>query len=59
MMDRTQMMTQSSWLGVKGQKFAGTMDDHHADFIAVVNQLTQIAETGKHNMQTLANADSQ
>ncbi|MDV3124023.1 hypothetical protein M1247_03790 [Mycobacterium sp. 21AC1] len=58
-LDRTQTMTASSWLGGKAQKFAGLMTQHHDDFTAVINQLTQVAETGKSNMRTLANNDSE
>jgi uncharacterized protein YukE len=59
MIERSQIMTQSSWLGDRGQKFAQTMDDHHQDFVSIVNQLTQVAETGKQNIHTFTNADSQ
>ncbi|MGV9801802.1 WXG100 family type VII secretion target [Mycobacterium sp. NPDC003449] len=57
-LERAETMTASSWLGGKAQKFAGMMTQHHDDFTAVITQLTQVAETGKSNMRTLANMDS-
>ena len=59
MLDRAQTMTASSWLGGKAQRFASTMQQHHDDFTTVINNLTQVAETGKSNMRTFANIDAE
>ncbi|OBG99294.1 WXG100 family type VII secretion target [Mycobacterium sp. E3247] len=58
-LDRTQTMTASSWLGHKAQSFGNTMQNHHEDFTAVINALNQVAETGKTNMRTFANLDAE
>lgn len=58
-LERTQSMTASSWLGGRAQRFGNTMTQHHEDFTAVINALSQVAETGKTNMRTFASADSQ
>lgn len=58
-LDRTQTMTASSWLGGKATKFGGTIQQHHDDLTAVITSLTQVAETGKSNMRTFANVDAE
>jgi uncharacterized protein YukE len=58
-LDRTQTMTASSWLGGKAQHFSTVMTQHHDDFTAIINSLTQVAETGKANMRTFANMDAE
>ncbi|HEY9305968.1 MAG TPA: WXG100 family type VII secretion target [Mycobacterium sp.] len=59
MQDITQQMTSSSWLGNQASVFAQKMAQYDDDFNAIVNRLTQVADTGKSNMTALANLDSE
>jgi hypothetical protein len=57
-LDSTETMTASSWQGGKAQTFRGIMSQHHEDFNYVINQLTQVAEKGKSDIQTLVTHDT-
>jgi hypothetical protein len=57
-LDSTETMTASSWQGGKAQTFRGIMSQHHEDFNYVINQLTQVAEKGKSDIQTLVSHDT-
>ena len=57
-LDSTETMTGSSWQGGKAQTFRGIMTQHHEDFNYVINQLTQVAEKGKSDIQTLVSHDT-
>lgn len=57
--DNTQQMTSSSWLGNQAQVFGHKMVQITDEMGAVVNRLTQVAETGKQNMTALVNLDSE
>lgn len=59
MQDVTTQMTSSSWLGNQSSLFAQKMQQYDDDFKAIVNRLTQVAETGKSNMTALVNQDSE
>lgn len=59
MQDRTAEMTTSSWQGDQAQRFAQRMQAHNDDFTAVINRLTQVAETGKNNMTALVNLEAE
>ena len=51
-------MTGSSWQGGRAVTFRGIMSQHHDDFNYVINQLTQVAEKGKSDIQTLVSHDT-
>ncbi|OMC08442.1 hypothetical protein [Mycobacterium sp. SP-6446] len=51
-------MTSSSWQGNQARTFATKMQGYNDDFNAIINQLSNVAETGKSNMMTLVNHDS-
>jgi hypothetical protein len=55
----TQQMTSRSWLGNQAALFAQKMQQYDDDFSNIVRRLTQVAETGKHNMMALVNMESQ
>jgi uncharacterized protein YukE len=59
MQQRTAEMTASSWQGQQAQRFAQRMQQHNDDFTTVINRLTQVAETGKQNMTSLVNLESE
>jgi hypothetical protein len=59
MQDRTIEMTSSSWQGQQATLFAQRMRQHTDDFAAVINRLTQVAETGKNNMLAMVNQDAE
>jgi hypothetical protein len=48
----------SSWQGGRAVTFRGIMAQHHDDFNYVINQLTQVAEKGKSDIQTLVSHDT-
>jgi uncharacterized protein YukE len=58
MQDITVQMTSSSWLGNQSTKFGQKMQQYDDDFNGIINRLTQVAETGKHNMTTFINQES-
>lgn len=57
-LDSTETMTSSTWTGGRATAFRGRMAQHHDDFTNVINQLTQIAEKGKNDIQTLVSQDT-
>lgn len=57
-LDTSETMTGSSWQGGRAVAFRGRMTQHHDDFTYVINQLTQIAEKGKSDIQTLVSQDT-
>lgn len=57
-LDSTETMTGSSWQGGRAMTFRGIMAQHHDDFNYVINQLTQVAEKGKSDIQTLVSHDT-
>ena len=57
-LDSTETMTASSWQGGRAQTFRGIISQHHEDFNYVINQLTQVAEKGKSDIQTLVTHDT-
>jgi uncharacterized protein YukE len=57
--DHTQQMTATSWQGNQSQLFGQKMQQTTDDMTAIVNRLQQVADTGKHNMNALANLDSE
>ncbi|MCP9271547.1 WXG100 family type VII secretion target [Mycolicibacterium arenosum] len=59
MQDRTLEMTSSSWQGDQATRFAQRMQAHNEDFTAIINRLTQVAETGKSNMTSLVNLEAE
>ncbi len=59
MQDHSQQMTTTSWQGNQAQQFGIRMQQFTDDMNAVVNRLQQVAETGKSNMQAMANLDSE
>ena len=59
MQEITVQMTSSSWRGNQASKFANKMQQYDEDFNAIINQLSNVAETGKSNMMTLINRDSE
>lgn len=59
MQDITVQMTSSSWRGNQASMFANKMQQYDEDFNAIINQLSNVAETGKSNMMTLINRDSE
>jgi hypothetical protein len=59
MQDITLQMTSSSWLGNQATLFGQKMQQYDDDFTAIINRLTQVAETGKHNMMALVNLESE
>jgi len=58
-LDTTQTMTAGSWLGGRAAMFNKIMAQHHEDFNNVINRLTQVAEKGKSDIQTLVAHDTQ
>ena len=58
-LDTTQTMTSSSWLGGRAGNFNNVMTQRHDDFKIVIDNLTQVAEKGKSDMRTIVSADSQ
>jgi hypothetical protein len=59
MQDITTQMTSSSWLGNQATLFGQKMQQYDDDFTAIINRLTQVAETGKRNMMALVNLESE
>jgi hypothetical protein len=59
MQDITLQMTSSSWLGNQANMFAMKMQQYDDEFIAIINRLTHVAETGKQNMMALVNLESE
>jgi uncharacterized protein YukE len=59
MQDRTVEMTSSSWQGQQAIVFGQKMGQYNDDFTAIINRLTQVAETGKSNIITMVNIESQ
>ena len=57
-LDSTETMTGSSWQGGRAVTFRGIMSQHHEDFNYVITQLTQVAEKGKSDIQTLVSHDT-
>jgi uncharacterized protein YukE len=57
-LDSSDTMTGSSWQGGRAMGFRGKMSQHHEDFTYVINQLTQIADKGKSDIQTLLSQDT-
>jgi uncharacterized protein YukE len=57
-LDSTETMTSGSWQGGRAATFRGIMSQHHEDFNYVINQLTQVAEKGKSDIQTLVSHDT-
>jgi uncharacterized protein YukE len=57
-LDSSETMTGSSWQGGRAMGFRGKMSQHHEDFTYVINQLTQIADKGKSDIQTLLSQDT-
>jgi hypothetical protein len=57
-LDSSETMTSSTWTGGRAMAFRGRMAQHHEDFTYVINQLTQIAEKGKSDIQTLVSQDT-
>lgn len=57
-LDSTETMTGSSWQGGRAQTFRGIMTQHHDDFNYVINQMQQVAEKGKTDIQTLVTHDT-
>jgi uncharacterized protein YukE len=55
----TTEMTSSSWQGNQASVFAQKMLQYNDDFTAIINRLTQVAETGKSNMMALVNLDAE
>lgn len=59
MQDITVQMTSSSWLGNQATKFGQKMQQYDEDFNTIINRLTHVAETGKNNMMTFINQESE
>jgi uncharacterized protein YukE len=57
-LDTTESMTASSWLGGRAQTFRGIMAQHHEDFNTVINNLQQVADKGKNDIRTLVSHDT-
>lgn len=57
-LDTTETMTSSSWLGGRATTFRAIMTQHNDDFVTVINQLTQVAEKGKTDIRALVTHDS-
>lgn len=57
-LDTTQTMTASSWLGGKAHTFNGIMSQHHDDFNTIITALTQVAEKGKSDIRTIVTHDT-
>jgi hypothetical protein len=57
-LDNTQTMTASSWLGGRAATFNAIMTQHRDDFEAVINRLQQVAEKGKSDIQTITAHDA-
>ncbi|HJT93058.1 MAG TPA: hypothetical protein VJ777_14170 [Mycobacterium sp.] len=57
-LDTTQTMTASSWLGGKAHTFNGIMSQHNDDFNTVITALTQVAEKGKSDIRTIVTHDT-
>jgi uncharacterized protein YukE len=57
-LDSSDTMTGSSWQGGRAMGFRGKMSQHHEDLTFVINQLTQIADKGKSDIQTLLSQDT-
>ena len=57
-LDTTQTMTAGSWQGGRAHTFNAIMTQHHEDFNAVINALSQVAEKGKTDIRTLVSHDS-
>ena len=57
-LDSSETMTSSSWTGARALAFRGRMTQHHDDFTYVINQLTQVAEKGKSDIQTIVSQDN-
>jgi hypothetical protein len=57
-LESTEAMTASSWLGGKAQMFRGIMTQHHEDFNTAINALQQVAEKGKTDIRTLVSHDT-
>lgn len=58
MVDTADTMTNNSWLGGKAARFNGIMHQHHDDFRALVDALTEVGENGKVAIQELAGQDA-
>jgi uncharacterized protein YukE len=43
----------TSWMGNQSQKFGQKMQQYDDEFRAIINRLTQIADTGTQNMKTV------
>lgn len=56
-LDQTQTMTGSSWLGGRAATFSAIMTQHRDDFEAVINRLQQVADKGKSDIQTITTHD--
>ena len=59
MQSRTVEMTASSWQGTQATKFANAMQQHTDEFNGILNQLTHAIETGRHNINTQINVESE
>jgi hypothetical protein len=56
-LDNTETMTASSWLGGRAQTHRAIMMQHHEDFNHVINALQQLGEKGKSDIQAIVGAE--
>jgi uncharacterized protein YukE len=59
LLDRTEDMTATTWLGGRAQTFRAVMQQHDEDFNHVINALQGVADKGKSDIRTIEGADAQ
>ncbi|MCV7067865.1 WXG100 family type VII secretion target [Mycolicibacterium houstonense] len=57
-LESTEAMTSSSWTGGRAAKFRGIMTQHNEDFNYVINNLQQIVDKGKSDINALVTHDA-
>jgi hypothetical protein len=59
LLDRTEDMTATTWLGGKAQTFRAIMQQHDDDFNYIINTMQGIADKGKDDIRTIESHDTQ